>query len=120
MLKCPKNYYQACELLGGRNRRKVGHNTYLLSRGEDVAVRYHNTDVVTFHADGTATLRNGGWNTLTTRKRFKACGFPAHTDKGACYVSTGPKNIYKDGDYLTTVYEYVPFEEGMSLKVSLG
>lgn len=119
MLTCPKNYYQARNMLNGRGSRKVGHNTYIVDRGNAVSIRYHNTDVVTFHADGTATLRNGGWNTLTTRKRFKACGFPAYTSKGQCYVSNGPKNIYKDGNYVDTVYDYVPFEDGMSLKVTL-
>ena len=50
--------------------RKVANNTYLQRRGDDIAVRLHNTDVVTFHADGTATLSTGGWFTVTTKARI--------------------------------------------------
>lgn len=37
-----------------------------------MAVRLHNTDVVTYHPDGTATLYTGGWMTVTTKDRINA------------------------------------------------
>jgi hypothetical protein len=119
MLNCPRNFYGAQTMLGNRESRKVGHNTYLIRRGDDVAVRYHNTDVVTFHADMTATLRNGGWDTVTTRKRFKACGFSVYRDRGETYVGQAPKVISANGDYSHTEWSRLPFESGMRLKVAL-
>ena len=46
-----------------------------------VAVRYHRTDVCTLHPDGTVTLRTGGWQTVTTKRRInqalRCFGVPA-------------------------------------------
>jgi hypothetical protein len=55
-------------------RRKLQNNTYLVERGSDYAVRLHNTDVVTIHADGTYTLNTGGWETVTTKDRINGYG----------------------------------------------
>jgi hypothetical protein len=35
-----------------------------------VSVRYHRTDVATLLPDGTVTLRTGGWQTVTTKRRI--------------------------------------------------
>lgn len=66
-------YAQADKLLTGRNHesRKVGNNTYLQRRGDDIAVMLHATDIVTFHPDGTFTLNTGGWHTPTTLDRLR-------------------------------------------------
>lgn len=66
----------AAELIRhGRNgRKKLQNNTYLEQRGEDFAVQLHSTDVVTIHADGTFTLRTGGWDTVTTKDRINNYG----------------------------------------------
>lgn len=66
-----QGYGEAAGFLGSRSRRKIGHATYLERRGDDIAVKYHATDVVTFHPDETATLNTGGWHTVTTKRRFK-------------------------------------------------
>jgi hypothetical protein len=51
--------------------RRLRHNTYLYPSGPDAyAVRFHSTDVVTIHRDGTWTLRTGGWETVTTKARI--------------------------------------------------
>jgi hypothetical protein len=59
---------------GKRNKttRKLGNNTYarILDDGS-VAIRLHNTDVVTIHPDNTYTLATGGWKTYTTRSRIE-------------------------------------------------
>ena len=34
------------------------------------AIRYKDTNVVTFHSDGSVTLRSDGWHTHTTKKRI--------------------------------------------------
>lgn len=66
--------YQQAELkLTGRNklRRKLANNTYL-ERHEDgsIAIRLHNTDVVTFISNGDTRLDSGGWRTPTTKDRI--------------------------------------------------
>lgn len=53
-----------------RERRKVANNTYAERRGDDIALRLHQTDVVTFHPDGSITLNTGGWYTVTTKDRM--------------------------------------------------
>lgn len=54
--------------------RPVGNNTRLHyvdgTNGADIAVKLHNTDVVTIHSDGTYTLNSGGWRTSTTKARI--------------------------------------------------
>lgn len=50
------------------NGKPLENNTRLYQRGEDYAVKLHQTDVVTIHADGTYTLKTGGWETMRTRE----------------------------------------------------
>jgi hypothetical protein len=65
------NYQSALEKLAGRDRRKVGNNTYLEKLdGGAVAVRLHQTNVVTFKPDGATVLNSGGWRTVTTKDRI--------------------------------------------------
>lgn len=71
MFSSLSTYAQAAERLGTRDRRKIDNNTYLERRdAETIAVRLHETDVVTFHANGTAVLNTGGWMTVTTKDRL--------------------------------------------------
>ena len=79
--------------LTGRNAqsRKVGNNTYKQRRGEHaVAIKLHDTDVVTVHDDGRIVLNTGGWKTVTTKARINAwlpnyCGL--YSDRGVWYLS---------------------------------
>ena len=57
--------------LRGQSSRKVAHATYLIREDGDIHLRYHDTNVITSHEDGTFTLRNGGYFTATTRKRIE-------------------------------------------------
>lgn len=65
----PTNLYAKLEAkLGARPRRKVGNNTYIIrsgGAGEDervsIAVRFHQTDVVTAYPDGKVVVETGGW-----------------------------------------------------------
>ncbi len=59
--------------LQGRNREslKVANHTYLKRRGPDkIAVKLHDTDVLTFHKNGQIDLCNGGYPTSTTHERM--------------------------------------------------
>ena len=65
-------YKKADAQLQGRCKiqRKVANNTYLIRRGDDIALVLHATDVVTLHPDGSVTLNSGGWHTVTTKDRI--------------------------------------------------
>lgn len=56
------------------NGKPIGCNTRLFWRGENIALRYHSTDIVTFHADGSKVLHTGGWYTVTTLQRLREYG----------------------------------------------
>ena len=63
---------------GGKPRVNLGYATWLNqylpddvdSRAAEYAVRFHATDVVTYHADGEISVRTDGWYTKTTRERI--------------------------------------------------
>ena len=53
--------------LGGRSQKKIANNTYLINygvnnAGEKIAVRLHQTDVVTAFRDGKIVIDAGGWH----------------------------------------------------------
>lgn len=52
------------------------------------AVNYRGTDVVTYNADGSITLRTGGWKTATTKHRMNQYGRGVHVyqQKGGWFV----------------------------------
>lgn len=56
--------------LGDKSTRKLANNTYVHRVGDDIAVKYHATDITTYHRDGTITLDTGGWRTATTKGRM--------------------------------------------------
>ena len=68
-------YEQASDYLKrGRNktdRPLPGKGTRLQRRGSAIAVRYWNTDVVTFYRDGRISLATGGHLTRTTERRIE-------------------------------------------------
>ena len=87
--------------------RKVANNTYLERRGDDIAVRLHATDVVTFHADGTVTLDSGGWLTVTTKARMNEWlpgGVYVGSIKGRWFL------LYHGG-----THDAVPYADGLVL-----
>jgi hypothetical protein len=57
--------------LRGKTVRKLYHNTWVERDGNDeINVRFHNTVIVAYHRAGGATLRTGGWMTVTTKARL--------------------------------------------------
>lgn len=78
-----QSYTEADQLLQGRchKRRKIANNTWLERRpanyddgieddDDEIAVRLHDTDIVTFRRDGAISLNTGGWFTVTTKERM--------------------------------------------------
>jgi len=66
-----RRYQTMLDRLGNRPSRKISPNTYLI-RGQNgaIRVRLHQTDIVAYTPDGTATFTTGGWPTKTTRDRM--------------------------------------------------
>lgn len=88
----PTSYDEAVAALKGRARRKIAGNTWLEKCGENMVLRYHSTDVVTFRPDGGIVLKSGGWRTMTTKARINEClpgGFSLSQVKGVWYLSGG-------------------------------
>ena len=93
-------YNYLSELLGERESKKLLNNTYLVRSGKKIAVRLHNTDVVTF-TPKTITLNSGGWLTVTTKDRmnkYLPSNVKVFANKGEWFVSQNDKIIpFKDG-----------------------
>lgn len=86
------------ELLAGRDRCRIGNNTYLEDLGGGVfGVLLHKTHVVKVYPDGTYTLHTGGWLTATTLARINEYGpMRLYRRQGRVYHGDG-----------------IPFTEGM-------
>jgi hypothetical protein len=78
-----KNY-----IYEGRNkkqRRRIDKSTLVFYSGDDIIIKYHNTDIIVYHADCThITVNFNGWHTITTRKRFNE-----YTPLGCCSAGRG-------------------------------
>lgn len=89
------NYESAADYLAaGRNhdRRQVsGIRGTVVHRidADTIALRYQDTDVVRWYADGTASLHTGGWRTATTKSRINEYSKARlYTVKGIWYVQS--------------------------------
>jgi hypothetical protein len=106
----PSSYWQASSLLGKRESRTICCNTSLERLNEDtIALRYHSTNVVTFHLDGRIVLRSGGWETVTTKDRMNRClrnsGYSVFQKKFQWFVwdrESGSEQVYFDGYTIST------------------
>ena len=92
------NFEWASETLAtARNKaagKPVQNNTRLFQRSDDsIAVKLHAVDVVTINADETWTLRNGGWNTVTTLERIRGYS-PAKlfSERGEWFIRLEPNS----------------------------
>lgn len=66
-----KNYAEAQELLGKKTRKKLAHETWLeVMNSQEIAVRYHNSPVVTYYKNGEIEIRSFGWESNTTKARI--------------------------------------------------
>lgn len=103
------SYAQAQEMCQKRGKpadsRKIGNNTYIERRGEDFAVRLHNTDILTIRPDNSFVVDTDGWLTVTTKDRlntFAPRGVQFYSERGQWQVhfgnwQDGRKQPYADG-----------------------
>ena len=101
----PRNYAQAAAYLAGRDRVKLGNNTWLENINGGIGVRLHNTIIVWFHEDGKTTLHTGGYYSVTTKDRINAF-ITGHVYQHAYQWRYQPSRLEN---------AYVPFEDGMDV-----
>lgn len=64
------SYDNLLSTLKGRESKKIANNTYIVKRDNNLAIRLHQTDVVTFTPNNDMILDSGGWMTATTKDRI--------------------------------------------------
>jgi len=73
--------------------KKIAGHTYIVQVGESYAVRLHETNIVTFHKDGSIVLFSGGYRTRTTKERMNDAlasrGVQITQEQGLWYVNSG-------------------------------
>lgn len=110
----PTTYHEADALLRTARSEEAGkpvaNNTRLFRRGENIALRLHNTDIVIYHPDGSQTLHTDGWTTVTTKARMNEA-----LDEFAIYSRKGRWFIARIGLWDMAV----PFTEGMTVRADL-
>lgn len=86
------DYKKAAEILNGRTRCKIDHNTCLEQVDEVFVVRLHVTDIIKIYPDNTQVLFSGGYRTVTTKKRIGDYSFTSvYQNKGTWYLCNGTK-----------------------------
>ena len=72
------DYAKAKTMLASARSKEAGkpiaNNTRLFEVEGGIAVRLHNTDILTFAPDGRVTYNSGGWRTNTTKDRMNTFG----------------------------------------------
>ena len=104
------DYPSAAKFLGDKGSRKLANNTkvYRVMLGgyyglqDEIHVRLHNTDIVSYRADGVITLNSGGYRTVTTKQRINQLlppGWDVYQKKHKWYVvaPNGEQEDFFDG-----------------------
>ena len=97
-------YDEMAQMLGGRPSKVLPNirGTILRRDGDNIALSYWGTDVVTWHPDGGFTLRSGGWYTVTTKARINAFTPVSVRQRQHEWFVTTPDGV-------------VPFRDGMRI-----
>lgn len=96
---------------GIKNTKIIANNTVRIEFEDGtIAIRLHNTNVVTTHPNGDITLNTGGWQTLTTKERITTYSpFRIRQEKGVWTVITSA------GSY--DFYDGITFRDSVPLEV---
>lgn len=98
----PTDLYQNLQhRLGGRPRRKIANNTYILDHGDRLAVRLHQTDVVTAYPDGRIVVDSGGWRPGGDKVSYGWRNPPGKTtlDRISGHLSSGWRIYQKQNEW---------------------
>lgn len=92
-MSCTDLYYSSLSrFIGDKSSKILGNNTVVRRIDADtVAIKYHNTDILTISQDDTIKINTNGYETVTTKDRlnqFLRCkGFYIFQKKGVWYIS---------------------------------
>jgi hypothetical protein len=92
------------------NGKPIARNTRIFERqNNDYAIRYHETDIMTFRNNGEVVLNSGGWRTYSTKERlnrFMPEGKQIFQVSGIWYITDGTRKVaFEDGMTLNHVGE---------------
>jgi hypothetical protein len=91
-----KTYKEAVNLLGQRESKKIGNNTYLKKlEGGNIGVKLHDTFVVTYTPNNSVILNSGGWKTVTTKARINEYTDVRLSQKNSLWTIGG--HMFTDG-----------------------
>jgi len=97
--------------------RRVGNNTKLeRGPGNTIALRLHDTNILTYYPDNRVILNAGSWFTVTTKNRMNAFlgWYTVHSVNGEWQVKV--INRIWDQNYQSAYVEVtIPFENGMAI-----
>lgn len=90
------NYSLLNDKLGNRSSKRLGGRaTYAIRKGKkSIAIRYHNTDVLTFNENGTIKVDSGGFMSPTTKERINSY-LPPYAPR--LYQSNSVWNWHRNG-----------------------
>ena len=74
-----------------KNSKFIANNTLRINYNDgSSAIRFHNTDIITFRTDNKIVLNSGGYRTLTTKERInKFAPVQLYQNKGLWYINNG-------------------------------
>jgi hypothetical protein len=111
----PRNFFEADDILNrlvgtrgapGGQGKKIANNTTLRRKNDgSIAVRLHETDIITFTKGGKTTLDTGGWASVTTKERMNR------------YMPGNARIAQKKGQWLITSAQTdeTPYVDGMTI-----
>jgi len=106
-----RSYWAAQTFLGGKDERKIGHNTWIVSTPTGYGIKYHNTVVITYFVGAEKVYMNtNGWHTITTKLRmnlFLPSGYSIHQEKHEWWLN------YKVGEE----WRKRPYDDCMTIPV---
>jgi len=83
---------------------RISKNVTVHDRGDHLALRLHNTDIIQFYPDGSMVLDSGGWRTVTTKRwmdDYLPPGLCIWSQKSVWYIGKGwgggNKKLFQDG-----------------------
>jgi len=97
--------------LNGAQVKPLSNNTFEVNYSNgNRAIRYHHTDIITYHSNGDIILNTNGWLTNTTKERFGFLkGYRIIQDNKVWYIAKSPNGSWPSKG------TWIPFKDGMTI-----
>ena len=94
------NYNELDQFLGKKEDRPYGNNTRVQRRGDKIAIKYHDTDIMLF-SENEISMDCQGWRTSTTKTRLNdnlPSPWYVYQEKNQWYLRNGENTyVFEDG-----------------------